>query len=272
MAARIKQIEELEAKARDAGKAVINADAKLREANSQHSGGGFIDEYARQFSSNKKEIAEAASKLNQARADSQAAQDALTEAKEGYAEAVAGLVAADLPTDELAQLKERAEIYGKAIEEGTLTGDALANAQKALASVLEQQDEITKKRTDELAREKGFGDFLKEKPKDMLQVWGSVEKAAEELALVYDKESEEYKTTMERVKKAFDDRAAKIEEENAKAAERQKADALTELDASGFERYLRNTDEELERFNKTVETWRANAETAGFSTSELDTT
>ena len=77
------------------------------------------------------------------------AEKAAAEAAENLANAYNQLASQDLPTDEMTELKDRAEIYTKAIESGTLTGEALANAQKALENNLARQAEIEAERNKE---------------------------------------------------------------------------------------------------------------------------
>lgn len=55
-------------------------------------------------------------------------------------------------TSEIDKLKQRAEYYQKVIDQGTLEGEALANAQKALANNLKKQEEETKKQAEEAER------------------------------------------------------------------------------------------------------------------------
>ena len=59
----------------------------------------------------------------------------------------------DLPgASEMEKLRERAAYYEKVISEGILEGDALANAQKALANNLKRQQEIVDKENEEKER------------------------------------------------------------------------------------------------------------------------
>lgn len=70
------------------------------------------------------------------------AEKARAEAAQNLANAYNQLASQDLPTDEMAELKDRAKVYTDAINSGKLTGDALANAQKALENNLKRQAEI----------------------------------------------------------------------------------------------------------------------------------
>ena len=166
-------------------------------------------------------------------------------------------------TDEMTQLQQRAAYYQEVLDKGNLSGEELANAQQALANNLKKQEEISQKQADELARKEGFGDVLKEKPKGLFETFDTVDDAAKRLAEIYGEESEKYKSLMKDVRAAFEERAAQISKENKEKAQK-------ELDSSGFDKYVRQTDEELENFNKTIETWKANAEAAGVSTDDLN--
>lgn len=174
---------------------------------------------------------------------------------------------------EMDALKERAAYYEDVISQGILEGEALANAQKALAENLKKQDEAAKKQTDELIRAEGLGDALKKEAEPYVPPQTKEELAArvKEAAEIFGESSDAFRRVKQGYEEQFEQVQAKLQEEEAKAAAKRAAEAQTALETSNFDHYLHQTDEDLDQFNKTIETWRANAEAAGVSTGDLDT-
>ena len=221
---------------------------------------GYVD--------NEQEIREKEDKRWQEKATkAKEAADKLDEANKQLASAVSQMVAEDLPRDELAELKDRAKFYSEAMEAGTLSEEALANAQKALENNLKKQAEI-------VAKEKGWGDWIKEEnfkitePQTREELDAAIAKAAEDLG----EGSELYLRATKNLKEAFDKNAAKQEEEARKKeeAEVQKAKSALGSDFDDYATGRNKIDADVKAYEEKVKTWTENFEKAGKSQEELN--
>ena len=161
---------------------------------------------------------------------------------------------------EFEKLKQRADYYTQVIDKGILEGDALANAQQALANNLQKQAEIS-------AKEKGYGEFLKKEevkivqPQTQEELDAAIRKAAGDLG----EGSETYKTVVENMRAGF--------EKEQKA--REKADAEKRL-ADKFQAYADGSalwtaqEKAAHDLQAAIDTWTANFKDAGRSQAELD--
>ncbi|MBR6481175.1 MAG: hypothetical protein IKT12_05675 [Thermoguttaceae bacterium] len=181
---------------------------------------------------------------------------AANEKKEDLARAYASVWAQDTENDPLAELKERAQIYSDVLAKGTLDGEALATAQKALANNLQKQAEAD-------AQGKGWGNLIKEKEKDPLEGVDTLDEAVKKAAADLGEGSDLYKIAVANLTDEFNKRA----EAEAKAARETAQKAL----GSDFDQYAQKTLSAEEELEATIQRWRENAAAAGRSEEELST-
>lgn len=194
----------------------------------------------------------------QALSDARAARD---KSNEDLANALASVWAKDAESDPLAELQERAQVYSEVLESGTLEGEALANAQKALANNLEKQNEEVRKQALADAQGKGWGSLVKEKEKDPLEGVETLDEAVKKAAADLGEGSDLYKTAVANLTDEFNKRA----EAEAKAARETAEKAL----GSDFDKYAQQTLSAEEELDATIRRWRENAAAAGRSEEEL---
>ena len=187
------------------------------------------------------------------------------EEKKNLANTYASVWAQDTENDPLAELQARAQVYSDVIAKGTLDGEALANAESALAANLKKQDQVR-------AEQAGLGDLLKEERKPYVppQTKEDLEARVKAAAKIFGETSESFQKIKNTYEEQFAEVQAKLKKEEEEAAAKRAAEAAQALGQTSFDHYLRQTDENLERFNQTIETWRANAEAAGYTTDELN--
>lgn len=188
------------------------------------------------------------------------------EEKKNLANTYASVWAQDTENDPLAELQARAKVYSDVIAKGTLDGEALASAESALAANLKKQDQVR-------AEQAGLGDLLKEERKPYVppQTKEDLEARVKAAAKIFGETNESFLKIKNAYEEQFAEVQAELKKKEEEAAAKRADEAAQALGQTGFDHYLRQTDEELERFNKTIETWRANAEAAGVSTGDLET-
>lgn len=187
------------------------------------------------------------------------------EEKKNLANTYASVWAQDTENDPLAELRARAQVYTDVIAKGTLEGEELASAEAALATNLKKQDQVR-------AEQAGLGDLLKEERKPYVppQTKEDLEARVKAAARIFGETSDSFQKIKNTYEEQFAEVQAKLKKEEEEAAAKRAAEAAQALGQTSFDHYLRQTDEELERFNQTIETWRANAEAAGYTTDELN--